>query len=152
MFSKRNKRPFILLEAVISLSILAMTSSVLLSFPVKVFKKNIDGLYEIELALRSELLFFELEKNFQNKVPFEALKKKEPYLLPQEALVISLNEKIETPFSYHFELSVLKQKTAPQSQSKLVKASLIFTKEGKKLFNKKVFERLFFVMHQGDFS
>lgn len=143
----KKKSSFILLEAVICLSIVAMVSSYLVSAPAKIFKKQLSSLYSLELAREAQVLFFDLEHNFTKEFCFDQLKKGETLQTSSKILQVNLDHAIKRAFNYQFTLSVLKQKTGATGVSKLVKARLTFYEEGKNS-SKEVFDRLFYLIEK----
>lgn len=144
MLLLHKKRLFILLEAIIALSIVALVCSLFFSEPIKCHKKNIETLYKVELARHSESLFFDLEQNFTKKIAFESLQKTSYFETNPATLTVFLDSKLKKDFNYHFRMSVEKEKTGPSSKHKLIKARLLFF-EKKNHKPIECFERIFFV-------
>lgn len=125
----KKKKSFILLESLITISLIALASSSLLFSPSKAYKKGIDCLYKIELSKASFTLFFDLQVEFEKKFPFDSLSVYKPILIEVNPVLIEIPPFVNSEFKTFFEITCLEEKTSESSSLyKWVKCKVIFKK------------------------
>ncbi|MEX0961609.1 MAG: hypothetical protein WDZ28_01980 [Simkaniaceae bacterium] len=85
---KFKKTPFVLLEALIALSLLALGGGYLIHQPLHLFKQELKLLIEIELERVSENTLYEILDSLRENHPFDELKERNK----KNVEFISLNE------------------------------------------------------------
>jgi len=125
----KNKKSFVLLESLITISLIALASSSLLFSPSKAYKKGLESLYKVELSKVSFSLFFDLQKEFQKKIPFDSLALFHPILIEAAPISIELPPFVKSEFNAFFEVTSLEEKENEGSDLyKWLRCKVIFKK------------------------
>jgi hypothetical protein len=106
----KKKKNFILLESLITISLIALASSSLLFSPSKAYKKALESLYKVELSKASFALFFDLEHEFQKKIPFDSLALFNPILIKIDPISLEISPFVKSEFDTFFEITSLEEK------------------------------------------
>ena len=125
-FIKNKKKPFILIESLLAIGIIGLTLTTLLQNPVKLFKKNIDHLIDMELQRESLRIFFSLERTFKERHTFQSLTQ-ESKRFDLEDLTLQLSSHFTRTYHCFYEISIKKEHLAEdQSLYRLMKIKLHF--------------------------
>lgn len=105
-----KKRPFVLIEVLIAMALLALCAFPLISEPIFSYKKMRDHLFELELEREIENIYYEIRKK---TLKFESINRSKISLAPIEISVAGLGKKIYTHPHYHLYHSAPKGHISP---------------------------------------
>jgi len=75
MRSKTCRRPFLLLEMLLAVAIIGLSSTWLIASPVKIYEKHLRDLKLIELSHIADVVFLKIQCSLHEKHPWESLVK-----------------------------------------------------------------------------
>ena len=114
-----KKRPFILLELLLAIAILAIAFIPLAGTPFLYFKKQREKLLEVELQRQAELIFYDLLKDFKQKNPEWKFDKRYDEHKGKGKVLIDIEGLGQSSHPYHYHLYQRSTSTTPSSCYKL---------------------------------
>lgn len=123
-----TKRPFILIEIMIAVSLLATCAIPLVSSSVIAFKTRKKQLIELELERKAELLFYQFLKEELSTVNFEQISKAKEKVKNFKPFILSIDDQKITFYSHYHLFHV--HRSAPQEMMR-VNCKICISKEKK---------------------
>ncbi len=122
------KRPFILLELFIALALISLSVIPIVSYPLKIYKKELSNLIELQLAEVAECAFKDLLLNIESYIDIETL---EPYSeTPETLYTVSLGDPYKWNYTATWEVKCKLPEKEPFNKA-LLKATLSLTPQKK---------------------
>lgn len=123
---KVKTRPMIMLELILAVAIIGISSSLIIGVPSKVYQKELALLYELELQREAENFFAELLINFKDTYSFDSLtKERKTYEAKPTSIDLEDVAKADFTTSYKLWMRSFKESNN-ETFYKLVGCQLIF--------------------------
>lgn len=136
------KKPIILLEVLIALAIVSIAIIPVMSYPFRVYEKELDSLLEVELNRVYERAFLEMQKELAETILFDQISR-EPIDLPLGTFSIDL----DGLGTFLFEASCKLKQIAPkdgekETSNKLISCQISLKSDKKPIKNLKTVDYL----------
>lgn len=123
----KRKKPFILLELLIAMSLISLCSTLLVSTPAKLYKKNLEQLYSLELSRLADNLSFQIQLDLPKLHPWDSLEKGDKELHPLQEIQVRLASSVKRSYKCAYRISLQREKEGPQNTFyRLVRCNLYF--------------------------
>lgn len=130
--STKYRRPFLLLETLLAVAMIGLSSSFLLSTPMKVYQRHLEDLKKIELSRIADNIFVSLQFELKQKHPWSSLKEEPGDVISLDPISLKIDTSMNATYNCGYQLWVKKTKEGAENTTyRLLGCTLYFAQETK---------------------
>lgn len=125
-----HRRPFLLLETLLAVAMIALCSSFFLSTPMKVYQKHLEDLKKMELSRIADNLFISLQYELKHTHRWDSFKEEKGKPFPLETISLKIDTIMNTQYKCCYQLWIKNTKEGPgESTYRLLGCTFYFSPE-----------------------